>query len=133
MIRTALIAFTLLCEGAVQAQDSSLRALTEVTQTYISKYQLFRTTTPQTFLKLNTTNGQIFAIQHNNKKEGRMTIPFNESKLIGPQDSEVNGRFTLLNTEIPNIYILFDQINGKAWQIEWATDIRKRKVLEIPL
>ena len=57
-----------------------------------------------------------------NKPNERYGYCINREELLALSDTLVNGRFTLYPTENMYNFILLDQINGKAWQVQWSND-----------
>lgn len=84
-----------------------------------------------TFIKLNTSNGQIWQVQFSiNGKGKRGEQPLSFSCLAHGSDA-VNGRFELYPTENIYNFILLDQIDGRSWQVQWSLDYRDRGIIPI--
>ena len=47
------------------------------------------------------------------------------------KDEEKNGRFFLYPTTNIYNFILLDQIDGRAWQVQWSTEAKERMVIRI--
>ncbi|MFT3679259.1 MAG: hypothetical protein QM791_03235 [Ferruginibacter sp.] len=92
-------------------------------------YRLFSTKNIYTFIKLNTRNGQMWQVQWSTKNNQFQTILSDISRV--DKNEEKNGRFFLYPTT--NIYnlILLDQIDGRAWQVQWSTELNERMVIPI--
>lgn len=131
MLRLTLFTLLTLFVSALQARVSS-----DTTKNiYLEEkptYQIYTTDNADNFLKLDTRNGRIWLLQLNNKKEYRFTSPINDVSLIKDNEEEKNGRFILKPTTHYRRYILFDQTNGKVWQVDWEFDHTKRVLNEIP-
>ena len=94
-------------------------------------FRLFSTRNIYTFIKLNTRNGQMWQVQWSAKgSEYRFETILSVNPLVYTED-EKNGRFFLYPTS--NIYnlILLDQIDGRAWQVQWGNKVEDRMVLRI--
>ena len=93
-------------------------------------YQLFPTKNMWTFLKLNTKNGQIWQVQYDVEGDNRFETSLNMFSLVD-DDKEINGRFTLYETQNSWTFILLDQIDGKMWQVQWSLDAETRGIIGI--
>ncbi|OVE61796.1 hypothetical protein [Chryseobacterium mucoviscidosis] len=94
-------------------------------------YQLFPTKNFWTFIKLNTRNGKMWQV-HFAVKEGdnRVILNLNSISLVA-EEKEVNGRFTLYPTENTYNFLLLDQIEGTAYQVQWSMEENNRGILPI--
>lgn len=133
MIRYSLLVLFSIFTLASHAQTTN-PAKENIERYYVEPvaFKLYETSMPDNFLKLDTRNGKIWILQHHTKKEYQFTSPQNSQSLIGPNEDEKNGRFILQGTSFINRYLLLDQISGRVWQVDWARDISKRKITEIP-
>lgn len=94
-------------------------------------YKLFPTSNMWTFLKLDTRNGRIWQVQFSVKgAEYRFETPLSTTYLV-ETSKEKNGRFTLYPTSNFYNFILLDQIDGRAWQVQWGNEPKDRAVLRI--
>lgn len=93
-------------------------------------WKLYPTNNMWTFLKLNTRNGVIFQLQFDVNGENRMETILNISVLATGADA-VNGRFALYPTQNIWTFILLDQIDERAWQVQWSQDENKRTIIPI--
>jgi hypothetical protein len=115
MKRTTLFLTSLfLFAVCVRAQDS----IPEPTQKTDAVYRMFRSQNVYTLLKLDTRTGQVWQVQWGDEQH-RFIAAINLKVLA---DGGKAGRFTLYPT--PNIYtfILLDQEDGRAWQVQWGKD-----------
>jgi hypothetical protein len=94
-------------------------------------YRLFNTKNMYTFIKLDTRNGKMWQVQWSTKgSEYRYETTLSDISRVNKED-EKNGRFFLYPTT--NIYnlILLDQIDGRAWQVQWSLEEKDRMVIRI--
>ncbi len=92
-------------------------------------YRLFSTKNIYTFIKLNTRNGQMWQVQWSAKNNQFQTTLSDISRV--DKDEEKNGRFFLYPTTNIYNFILLDQIDGRAWQVQWSTEPNQRLVIRI--
>lgn len=92
-------------------------------------YRLFATTNTYNFIKLNTRNGQMWQVQWSLKDNQFETTLSDISRVT--KDEEKNGRFFLYPTTNSYNFILLDQIDGRAWQVQWNFEAEKRMVVRI--
>jgi hypothetical protein len=102
--------------------------LPEPSQRVDAKFRLYRTRNIFTFLKLDTSTGQVWQVQWGMKSGERWYAPVNGVPLA---DGKQNGRFTLVPTT--NIFnqLLIDQEDGRVWQVQWAQN--KGEALAVPI
>lgn len=93
-------------------------------------YRLFATQNMWTFIKLNTRNGQMWQVQFSMKNEKRFVSNLSLKALV-PLEKETDERFTLYPTQNMYTFILLDQLDGKTWQVQWATDYNTRGIFPI--
>lgn len=94
-------------------------------------YKLFPTNNMWTFLKLDTRNGRIWQVQLSVKGDDyRFESPLTLLKLAD-EAQEKNGRFTLYPTSNFYTFILLDQIDGRTWQVQWASEPKDRGIMPI--
>lgn len=93
-------------------------------------YELFPTSNMYNFIKLNTRNGQMWQVQWGTESKYRFETSLSEMKRVDKKD-EVNGRFALYPTTNNYNLILLDQIDGRAWQVQWSFEASDRMVLRI--
>ena len=94
------------------------------------QYRLFPTQNLWTFIKLNTTNGQMWQVQYGMELNSRIISNLNIEPLV-IKEKEVNDRFTLYPTQNMYTFILLDQLDGRTWQVQWSHDPDSRIVLQI--
>jgi len=85
------------------------------------RYRLFKTRNTWNFLELDTQTGQVWQVQFSVKEDvSRFRVPIIKDALVTPPSK--TGRFTLYPTKNIYNYILLDQDQGKAWQVQWAIE-----------
>jgi hypothetical protein len=92
-------------------------------------FRLFPTSSTDTFIKLNTRNGQIWQVKIAMRKEKSFQEILNASPLVS-EEMEDNGRFMLYPTQ-DDIFILLDQQDGRMWQVQWSYVFRNSYVIPI--
>jgi len=92
-------------------------------------YRLFASDNSYNFIKLNTRNGQMWQVQWSLKDNQFETILSDISRVT--IEEEKNGRFFLYPTTNLYNFILLDQIDGRAWQVQWNFEAEKRMVVRI--
>ena len=93
-------------------------------------YRLFSTRNMYTFIKLNTRNGQMWQVQWSIKgSDYRFETILSDISRVD-KDEEKNGRFFLYPTTNIYNFILLDQIDGRAWQVQWGNE-GERAVIRI--
>lgn len=95
-------------------------------------YKLYPTQNLWIFIKLNTVNGKMWYVQYSvENTDSRIEIPLNEQSLLQQEQTEVVGRFSLVETKNMWNFILLDQVDGKQWQVQWSTDGENNLLLPI--
>ena len=84
-------------------------------------FQLFPTQNIWTFIKLNTRNGQMWQVQWGTESKYRFETTLSDISRVN-KDEEKNGRFFLYPTTNTYNFILLDQIDGRAWQVQWGKE-----------
>jgi hypothetical protein len=92
-------------------------------------FRLFSTRNMYTFIKLNTRNGQMWQVQWDTKSS-RFETPLSLITRV-TKEEENNGRFFLYPTTNIYNFILLDQIDGRAWQVQWSIEEKERMVIRI--
>ena len=93
-------------------------------------YRLFSTQNMFTFIKLDTRNGKMWQVQWSTKgREYIYETTLSDVSLVN-KDEEKNGRFFLYPTTNIYNFILLDQIDGRAWQVQWGKE-EDRAVIQI--
>jgi hypothetical protein len=93
-------------------------------------YRLFLTSNTYNFIKLNTRNGQMWQVQWGTEDKYRFETTLSDISRVN-KDEEKNGRFFLYPTTNIYNFILLDQIDGRAWQVQWALKEEDRMVIRI--
>ena len=94
-------------------------------------YKLYPTKNMWTFIKLNTSNGQMWQVQFSINDEGKRGENILSLSRLAYGKDAVNGRFELYPTENMYNFILLDQIDGRSWQVQWSFDYMNRGILPI--
>jgi hypothetical protein len=93
-------------------------------------YRLFATKNTYNFIKLNTRNGQMTQVQWGTESKYRFETTLSGISRVA-KDEEKNGRFFLYPTTNIYNFILLDQIDGRAWQVQWSIEEKDRMVIPI--
>ncbi len=128
MKRLALLLFFTLIASVSFGQT---KAQSVVINDTVNVYKLYPTKNVWTFIKLNTSNGQMWQVQFTiNDDQNRGEAYINYSHLAYGKDA-VNGRFELYPTENIYNFILLDKIDGRLWQVQWSHDSTNRGIVPI--
>lgn len=93
-------------------------------------YRIFSTRNMYTFIKLDTRNGKMWQVQWSTKgSDYRFETTLSDISRVDKEE-EKNGRFFLYPTTNIYNFILLDQIDGRAWQVQWGKE-GERAVLPI--
>lgn len=129
-MKKRIITLIFLFFGAASFAQSTFDAPIQTTSTDSGvAYRLFSTKNIYTFIKLNTRNGRMWQVQWSTKKNQFETTLSDISRV--DKDAEKNGRFFLYPTTNIYNFILLDQIDGRAWQVQWSTEANERMVIPI--
>jgi len=113
------------------AQTESSQTSNTTQQSIIAvSYRLFSTQNIWTFIRLNTRNGRMKQVQFGMEDDRRLIANLNSEALV-TSDKEVNDRFTLYPTQNIYTFILLDQFDGRAWQVQWSIDPENRGITPI--
>lgn len=93
-------------------------------------YRLFSTSNTYNFIKLNTRNGQMWQVQWGTQSKYRFETTLSDISRVDIAE-EKNGRFFLYPTTNAYNFILLDQIDGRAWQVQWSIEKEDRMVILI--
>lgn len=83
------------------------------------------------FLKLDTATGKIWMVQYGMGDRKGVVVPLDDTSLLEPEATEVNGRYELYSTENMFTYILLDTQKGSTYQVQWNVEEDNR--FRIPL
>lgn len=111
------------------AQSSSEAPTQNISTDSLVVYRLFSTRNMYTFIKLNTRNGRMWQVQWGTDSKFRFESILSDISRV-TREEEKNGRFFLYPTTNIYNFILLDQINGEAWQVQWGKE-EDRTVLPI--
>lgn len=103
------------------AQSASDAPIQNISTDSSVVYRLFSTKNMYTFIKLNTRNGQMWQVQWNTERQYRFESTLSDISRV-EKDQEKNGRFFLYPTTNIYNFILLDQIDGRAWQVQWGKE-----------
>ena len=125
--------FALLCLAEAQplaAQNQQL-ALTPapIPLSLDARFRVFPTENIWTLLLLDTSNGRVWQIQYSisdSVAAGRLEV--NSRPLVAPSEAKA-GRFTLCATHNMFNFILLDQMDGRAWQVQWSPNAKNRGIV----
>lgn len=112
------------------AQTTSVAPIQNISTDSTVVYRLFSTKNIYTFIKLNTRNGQMSQVQWGTGKNDYFETTLSDISRVN-KDEERNGRFFLYPTTNIYNFILLDQIEGRAWQVQWSTEPKERIVVRI--
>jgi hypothetical protein len=91
-------------------------------------FRLFPIESEDTYIKLNTRNGQMWQVNIALRKGKSFEDVLNSIPLVS-EDMEENGRFILYPAH--NEFILLDQIDGRMWLVQWSSIFRDSYVIPI--
>lgn len=97
----------------------------------VNVYKLYPTKNMWTFIKLNTSNGQMWQVQFAINEEGKRREEILSLSRLAYGNDAVRGRFELYPTENMYNFILLDQVDGRTWQVQWSFDYMNRGILPI--
>lgn len=133
-MKTKILILTFVLFSTVFFAQSQTKQTNTVQQKLISEntiYQLFPTQNIWTFIKLDTRNGKMWQTHFTISNDGvKGEFILNILPLVS-KDKEVNGRFTLYQTENIYNFLLLDQIDGKVYQVQWSMNAENRGVFPI--
>ncbi len=110
---------------SVFSQSTSVVPVQNISTDSAVVYRLFATQNMYTFIKLDTRNGKIWQVQWNTKgSDYRFETTLSDISLVN-KDEERNGRFFLYPTTNIYNFILLDQIDGRAWQVQWGKEAER--------
>lgn len=113
------------------AQSTSEAPIQNISSDSAVVYRLFSTRNMYTFIKLDTRNGQMWQVQWSTKgNDYRFETTLSEISQVNKED-EKNGRFFLYPTTNIYNFILLDQMDGRAWQVQWGNKEEDRMVIRI--
>lgn len=130
-MKTKFITLIFLLFATISFAQSTLQTpLQNISTDSAVNYRLFSTQNLYTFIKLDTRNGKMCQVQWSTKgSEYRFETTRSDISLVNKEE-EKNGRFFLYPTTNIYNFILLDQIDGRAWQVQWGNK-EDRMVLQI--
>ncbi len=72
----------------------------------------------------------MWQVQYNTERDHRFETYLNPLPLVN-KEKETDNRFTLYSTQNIWTFILFDQIDGKSWQVQWNQEPENRAIWPI--
>lgn len=113
------------------AQSTSEAPIQNISSDSAVMYRLFSTRNMYTFIKLDTRNGQMWQVQWSTKgNDYQFETTLSDISRVNKED-EKNGRFFLYPTTNIYNFILLDQMDGRAWQVQWGNKVEDRIVIRI--
>jgi hypothetical protein len=112
------------------AQSTSKAPIQNISTDSTAVYRLFSTKNTYNFIKLNTRNGQMWQVQWGTEDKYRFETALSDISRVNKED-EKNDRFFLYPTINTYNFILLDQIDGRAWQVQWSIEEKDRMVIRI--
>ena len=107
---------------SVFSQSTSVVPVQNISTDSAVVYRLFATQNMYTFIKLDTRNGKMWQVQWSTKgRDYRFETKLSDVSMVN-KDEEKNGRFFLYPTTNIYNFILLDQIDGRAWQVQWGNE-----------
>lgn len=94
-----------------------------------ARFRLFPTANIWTFLLLDTFNGRVWQVQYalsDSTSAGRWVI--NSRSLVATPEAKP-GRFTIYATHSMYNFVVLDQEDGRAWQMQWSLEAAKRGMI----
>lgn len=105
-----------------QVRRAANCTIPEPTQKTDVPYRIFRTQNIYTLLKLDTRTGQVWQLQWGDETHRFVTSI--SLKVLAVVGGKV-GRFTLCPTLDIYTFILLDQEDGRAWQVQWGAENKR--------
>lgn len=113
------------------AQSTSEAPIQNISSDSAVVYRLFSTRNMYTFIKLDTRNGQMWQVQWSTKgNDYQFETTLSDISRVNKED-EKNVRFFLYPTTNIYNFILLDQMDGRAWQVQWGNKVEDRIVIRI--
>ena len=120
-IITSLLLVLITFSSAISfAQSTSQAPIQNISTDSNVVFRLFSTRNIHTFIKLDTRNGKMWQVQWDTDSGYRFETELSEISRLDINEVEKNGRFFLYPTENIYNFILLDQIDGRAWQVQWG-------------
>ena len=129
----AIFGLMISCTGNSQTeQKPKNQTLTGICTT--DTFELYETQNMWTFIKLNTTTGEIWQVQYTlSDDHPSLETVLNDRPLIvttNPNEKSP-GRFSLYPTKNLYNYILLYQMDGRVWQVQWGFEPDKHMIMPI--
>ena len=124
-----IVAFIVSAQTTNNSTNNSINK-SSISNNEVFSYKLYPTSNMWNFLKLDTRNGRIWQVQWSTEDDKRFETVLS-SIFIVPKDEEIDGRFALYPTTNIYNFIMLDQVNGKAYQVQWSFDANNRGIWPI--
>jgi hypothetical protein len=130
-MKTTLITLFFLFSATISfAQSTTETPIQNISTDSTVNYRLFSTRNMYTFIKFDTRNGKMSQVQWSTKgNDYRFESTLSDISRVN-KDEEKNGRFFLYPTTNIYTFIMLDQIDGRAWQVQWGKE-EERAVIQI--
>ncbi len=130
LIVPAFLLMSVVWHEPIAAQDQQTAVTSAPVQQRLDvRFRIFPTENIWTLLLLDTTNGLLWQMQYalsDSAPAGRFVI--NSQPLATGTDAKP-GRFTLYATHNIYNFVLLDQENGRAWQVQWSQNAKHRGIV----
>lgn len=121
-------------EDSISTEDVPRKITTvdgEVLIKTTDRYKIYPTRNTYNFIKLDTRNGYITAIQWNIEDDKRFEWLISYDDLVPDHEDKINGRFEIYPTDNIYNFLLLDKINGNTWQVQWSFEPKENLVIRI--
>jgi len=130
-MKARLITLIFVLLGTVSfAQTTSEAPIQNISTDSAVVYRLFATRNTYNYIKLNTRNGKMWQVQWGTESKYTFETTLSDISRVS-EGEEKNGRFFLYPTKNSYNFILLDQIDGRAWQVQWSLEESERMVIRI--
>ena len=103
--------------------------LMSIGQDDADRYKLYKTDNMWTLLKLDTATGKMSQLQYS-IEGNQFQHTINDEDYSYTEEIEI-GRFELYQTDNMYNFLMLDQINGAAYQVQWSTNPDNRGIYHI--
>ena len=113
----------------VQLDSITMKRLRDIENILYSakpRYKMYQTENIHILLKLDTVTGKIWMVQYALSDTKAVSVPIDNTSLLGDWDDYEHGRFELYPTKNMYNYILLDTKWGYTYQVQWSFEENKR-------